>query len=247
MKLLILVLWIALLFGCASEKPKGKTEAEVLYKEAKILMDEERYLLATEKLNQIKNQFPYSYYATPAELMQADILFLQENYTDSAAAYLLFKDFHPKHARSDYVVYKIAESYFNQLPETNDRDLEAAVEAIKYYKELLRSYSNSQYTKDSQKKIDDCIGRLRAYEKYVADFYFKTEQYSAARWRYFDILSNFKSSKIRSHSMQRIVLSTYYLKEYEKCITYADKYTQELTKSDKEVVNEYTRYCKNKL
>lgn len=247
MKFLCFLLWILLLVGCASDKPTGKTEAEILYKEAKILMKEERYLLATEKLNQIKNQFPYSYYATPSELMQADILFLQENYTDSAAAYLLFKDFHPKHPQSDYVVYKIAESYYKQLPETNDRDLEAASEAIKYYKELLRSYSKSNYTKDSKEKIEDCIGRIRAYEQYVADFYFKTEQYSAARWRYFDILSNFQENKLRSHSMQRIVQSSFYLKEYEKCITYADKYTQELTKSDKDKVSEYTKYCKEKL
>jgi len=247
MKFFVFLLWILLLVSCASEKPEGKTAAEVLFKEAKALMDDERYLLATEKLNQIKNQYPYSYYATPSELLQADILFLQENFTDSAAAYLLFKDFHPKHPQSAYVVYKIAESYYKQLPDTNDRDLEAAHEAIKYYGELITKYANSEYTKDGQKKIDECKGRIKAYEQYVADFYFKTEEYSAARWRYFDILANFQSSDLRSHSMQRIVLSTYYLKEYENCITYANKYTQELTKSDKEVVNEYTRYCKNKL
>lgn len=247
MKFLVLLLWILFLGSCASEKPEGKTEAEVLFKEAKVLMDEERYLLATEKLNQIKNKFPYSYYATPAELLQADILFLQENYTDAAAAYLLFRDFHPKHERSAYVVYKIAESYFMQLPETNDRDLEAAHEAIKYFNELLVKYPKSSYAKDGQVKIEDCRKRIQAYEQYVADFYFKTEQFSAARWRYFDILANFQSSKLRSHSMQRIVQSTFYLKEYEKCITYADKYTQELTESDKEVVKEYMKYCKNKL
>ncbi len=247
MKTILITLVYILIFSCASEKPKGKTEAEVLFKEAKALMKDERYLLATEKINNLKNQYPYSYYATPAELMQADILFLQENYVDSAAAYLLFRDLHPKHERIGYVVYKIAESYYKQIPETNDRDLEPAIEAIKYYDELITKYPKSKHVKSGTKKIKECRSRLQEKERYVADFYFKTEVYSAARWRYLDMLKNFTDIKLRSHSMQRIVLSTYYLKEYEKCIKYADVYSQNLRKSDKKVVTEYTKYCKNKI
>jgi outer membrane protein assembly factor BamD len=246
MKILSL-LTILILVSCASDKPKGKTEAEILYKEAKILMDDERYILATEKLNNLKNQYPYSYYATPAELMQADILFLQENYVEAAAAYLLFRDFHPKHEKIAYVIYKIAESYYLQLPDTDDRDLEPAVEAIKYYDELLTKYASSSYTKDAKKKINECKTRLMNKEKYVADFYFKTESYEAARWRYLDSLNLFTDKKYRSHSMKRVVLSTYFLKEYEKCIAYANNYSQHLEKSDRKKVDEYLLYCKNKI
>ncbi|MBD66835.1 MAG: hypothetical protein CME62_16650 [Halobacteriovoraceae bacterium] len=247
MKLFLWPLLIALMISCASEKPKGKTEAEVLYKEAKQLMEDERYILATEKLNQLKNQYPYSYYATPAELMQADILYLQENYVEAAAAYLLFRDFHPKHERLPYVVFRIAESYFKQLPDTDDRDLAAAHEAIKYYQEIITKFDNSKYLKDAKKKINICKKRIRNYEQYVADFYFKTEQFSAARWRYLDILDNFNKSDLRSHSMQRIVLSTYHLNEYKTCIEYAEKYTHELDKEDKKVVDKYKKYCDNEL
>ena len=105
MKNFLILAIVLIISSCASDKPKGKTEAEVLFKEAKILMEEERYLLATEKLNNLKNQYPYSYYATPAELLQADILFLQESYVEAAASYLLFRDFHPKHEEIPYVVF----------------------------------------------------------------------------------------------------------------------------------------------
>jgi outer membrane protein assembly factor BamD len=235
------------MFSCATDKPTGKTEAEVLFKEAKVLVKEERYILATEKLNNLKNQYPYSYYATPAELLNADILFSQENYVESAAAFMLFRDFHPKHDQIAYVIYKIAESYYLQLPDTDDRDLDAAVEAIKYYGELLQKYSSSSYAKDGKAKIKECRERLRNKESYVADFYFKTEVYDAARWRYLDNLSNFNDKDFRSHSMKRVVLSTYFLKEYEKCISYANNYSQHLSGSDKKKVNEYLGYCKNKL
>ena len=92
------------------------------------MMEDGRYLLATEKLNQLKNQYPYSFYATPSELMLADILYKQENYVEAAASYLLFKEFHPKHEKIAYVIYKIAESYYEQIPETYDRDLQPAFE-----------------------------------------------------------------------------------------------------------------------
>ena len=167
---------VFILSSCASDKPDGKTEAEILYKEAQELIEAERYILATEKLNQIKTQHPYSFYSTPAELLQADVLFHQENYIESAAAYLLFRDFHPKHERISYVVYRIAESYFKQIPSTIDRDLEPAIEAIKYYDEVIQKYGDSSYKSDAQKSIAEARKMLRQKDLYVADFYFKTKE-----------------------------------------------------------------------
>lgn len=238
---------ILVVSSCASEKPSGKTEAEVLYKEAKILMEDERYLLATEKLQSLKNQYPYSYYATPAELMLADILFLQESYSDAAAAYVLFRDFHPKHEKIPYVIFKTAESYYKQIPDTFDRDLDSATEAIRYYSELLSKYPNSVEVKEGKRKIRKAKRMLENKEKYIADFYFKTEVYSAARWRYLDILENFKSKKLRRHSMFRVIESSYFLKEYDKCFTYAKSYKEELKNTHASSVKKYIKDCGKKI
>lgn len=236
-----------LLISCATEKPEGKTEAEILFKEAKILMDDGRYILATEKLNNLKNQYPYSFYATPAELLQADILYKQENFVDSAAAYLLFRDFHPKHKEIPYVVYRIAESYYKQKPDTSDRDLQGAVEAIKYYNELLIKYPTSEYVKDANKKISECENMIIEKEKNIADFYFRTKVFEAARWRYLDILKNFKHKKLRKLSMQRVVESSFYMKDYEKCILYADKYFDFLGKEGRKVAENTKKECKKSI
>ncbi|MFT6604810.1 MAG: outer membrane protein assembly factor BamD, partial [Bacteriovoracaceae bacterium] len=131
-KFIALFLFASLfLASCSSTRPSGKTEAEVLYKEAQMLVDDGRYLMATEKLNSLRSQFPYSYFATHAELLQADILFDQENFVEAAAAYILFKDFHPRHKKISYVVWRIAESFNNQRPASYDRDLSPLYEAIK--------------------------------------------------------------------------------------------------------------------
>lgn len=246
-KLFFTLVLLFLVASCASDKPDGKTEAEVLYKEAQELMDDGRYILATEKLNQLKNRFPYSFYATPSELLQADILYKQENYIEAAAAYMLFRDFHPRHEKLPYVIFRIAESYYKQLPETVDRDLEGAVEAIRFYSELKSKYPTSEYTKEADKKIKECEGMLKGKEQYVADFYYRTELWDAAVWRYLEILDIFPNDqKLRRHAMKRIVSASYYDKDYEKCILYADEYFQYLEEDGKKEVRELKNKCNKK-
>ena len=57
-----------------------QTEAEILYKEAKKLVEDNQYLMAIEKLNKIQSEHPYSFYATPSELLRADVYFKQKNF-----------------------------------------------------------------------------------------------------------------------------------------------------------------------
>ena len=205
-KFLLLSL-LLLSISCATKRPEGQTEAEVLFREAKDLVEKSRYIQATEKLNAIRSQYPYSFYATGAELMQADILFSQENYAESAAAYILFRDFHPKYDKLGYVVFRISESFFRQLPATFDRDLSAGVEAIKYYEELMSTYSTTEYVKDAQSRINLINDMLEKKEIYIADFYFTTKDYFAAKSRYEDILVTLKNESERPRIMSRIVES----------------------------------------
>lgn len=202
-KFLVLALSV-LVISCATKRPQGSTEAEVLYKEAQDLVKKSRYIQATEKLNLIRSQYPYSFYATHAELLQADILFSQENYAEAAAAYILFRDFHPKYNELGYVVFRISESFYRQLPETYDRDLSAGIEAIKYYNELMTTYASTDYVKDAQKRITQIEDMLEKKEIYIADFYFRTKDFFAAKNRYEDILGTLKNEQERPRIMANI-------------------------------------------
>lgn len=206
MKYLVLVL-LVVLTSCATKRPEGATEAEVLYKEAKDLFSKSRFIQTTEKLNQIRSQYPYSYYATYAELMQADVLFAQENYPEAASAYILFKDFHPKYNDIGYVLFRISESFYQQLPSTYDRDLSAGIEAIKYYNELLQNYPNTEYVKDAREKIKKIEDMLSKKEIYIADFYFRTKDYKAAKARYEEILKTIDDANEKSRIEKQIELA----------------------------------------
>ncbi|WP_052607430.1 outer membrane protein assembly factor BamD [Bacteriovorax sp. BAL6_X] len=202
---LISIIFILLMTSCAVNRPQGSTEAEVLFKEAERLVKSERYIMALEKLNKIKSQYPYSYYATSAELMQADILYKQENFEEAAAAYLLFKDFHPKHPKMDYVTFKIAEAYYKQKPSTFDRDLTPAKQAIKYFNELRSLYPQSEYLKDAREKIDECYKMIKDKELYIANFYFKTKDWQSASFRYEQLLAQFSDDSVKKLASDRLV------------------------------------------
>lgn len=242
----ILVLSLVLLAACSTPRPEGETEAEVLYKEAQALVNDGRYLIATEKLNTLRSKFPYSYFATHAELLLADVLFKQENYTEAAASYILFRDFHPKHERSDYVLWKIAESFYQQIPDTFDRDLSGAIESIRYYNELLRVYPKSEYIDNAREKIARSEQMLRDKERYIADFYFKTEVWDAARYRYEDILKNFREVALVDHASIRVLQSTEQMgDEKVACEKFYKKYLNRVSDQAKERYNNAYESCRN--
>lgn len=243
MKFLLMAV-LVLLAACSSDKPKGKSEAEILYKEAKELMDSERYILATEKLNLIKTQHPYSFYATPAELMLAEVQYKQESFVESAASFLLFRDFHPKHERIPYVVFMIGESYYRQLPETIDRDLDSGAEALKFYEELIAKYPNDPEVPNAKARINKITGMLRKKDYYIADFYFKTEVWQAARWWYQDILERYKEGDpVPHHAMVRMVAASNQMKKWDECLTLAEKFTPIVDKESKKQIKSWEKLC----
>lgn len=244
-QVIVNTLLIGCLFaGCSMQRPSGKTEAEVLYIEAQDLIKSKRYILAADRLNQIKSKYPYSYYATSAELTLADILYNQEKYVEAAASYILFRDFHPKYKNMSYVVWKTAESYFKQLPSTFDRDLSSAHEAIKYYYELKRLYPKSSYNNKLKDKVEKCKKMIIDREQYIADFYFRTEKYSAAIYHNLYILSKFKNKKIRSKAMIKIIESSLAMKKYKECVDYSNRFMSYVDKKFRLKIDKIVNKCK---
>ena len=64
------------------------------YKLAEQFEDNERYQEAIIRFTEIKNKYPYSRFATMAELKVADIQFKRESYAESKLAYQIFRDYH---------------------------------------------------------------------------------------------------------------------------------------------------------
>ncbi len=232
---------------CSSEKTNGVTEAEVLFKEAEESIGKKRYIAALEKLNAIRAQHPYSFYATPSELRIADVKFLQENFAESAADYQLFRDMHPKHERIDYVIFRLAESLYNQMPSTFDRDLSVAEDSVKHYQELLDHYPKSLFLKDAKERIENVAKQVRSREKYIADFYFKTEKYEAALWRYEYILGRFNDVELIEHAKVRFISSLNELNRIDECLAKSKEFAPQLGQPKLQELSLLVEKCGKKI
>ncbi len=183
-------LFLGLISGCASEE-KNLTTAEGAYKYAKDFDDAERYDMALMKYADVKNKFPYSNLATDAELAIAEVHYKRESFPEAQLSFQNFRDLHPKHPKIDYVVYKIAMSYYSQLPDTFDRDLSLGNDAIYHFDEIIKSYPKSEYVSEAKEKRDLTYQKLTEKELYIADFYFKQKKYTAALRRFESALQKY--------------------------------------------------------
>jgi outer membrane protein assembly factor BamD len=175
---------VTLQMACSSGPETKADDPEAQFKAAEEYDKDERYEEAIRRYQEIKNKFPYSKYAILSELAVADAYFKQESYPEAQVAYANFKDLHPKHLKIDYVVMQLGLSYYNQLPATQDRDLAVANSAITNFDDLLNRFPKSEFVKDAQEKKQKTLLILAKKEMYIADFYFKKEQWLSAMNRY---------------------------------------------------------------
>src|SRR5207253_5847071 len=152
---------------------------------------DERYEEAIRRYTEVKNKFPYSNFATKAELAIADVYYKQETYPEAQVSYQAFRELHPKHAQIDYVLFRIGMSYYNQLPSSLDRDLKVAQEVVASFDDLMKRFPNSQYVNEGAEKKLETLKMLAGKEEYIAAFYFKREMFDSALTRYELIISKY--------------------------------------------------------
>jgi outer membrane protein assembly factor BamD len=211
------------IISCSSSETKTDN-AEAAYKSAEQYDKDERYEEAIRRYQEVKNKYPYSKFALMSELAIADAYFKQESFAESQVAYQSFKDLHPKHAQSDFVTFRLALSYFNQLPSTEDRDLTLAPQAISFFDEVIRHYPNSEHIKEAQEKKQNVIKLQAEKEIYIADFYFKKQRWDSARVRYEGGLRRYPGSGLEAKALSRAAICAFKTTD----IDYARKLLTEL-------------------
>lgn len=180
------------LMACSTIDKKSDTP-EGAFSIAEEFDKDERYEEAVRRYTEVKNKFPYSNFATKAELAIADVYYKQESYPESQVSYQTFREMHPKHPQIDYVVFRIGMSYYNQLPSSLDRDLSVAQEVVTTFDELMKRFPTSQYINEAAEKKLATLKMLAGKEEYIANFYFKREMFDSALPRYESLIFKYKN------------------------------------------------------
>lgn len=229
---LSLLIIIGVFTGCSSADKLNSDTAEGAYAIAQKYEKDERFEEAIAQYNEVANKHPYSKLALEAKLKIADIHFRRENYIEAQTAYQLFKEFHPRHSRIDYVTYQLGLSYFHQLPDTIDRDLSIANKAIIYFDEVLKSYSQSEFAPKAEEYKQKSLKMLGEKELYIADFYYIRDQYDSALGRFEDFLESFSQSQLIPRALYGAAMSSHYLKDNLKTKKYYQLLVSQYPNSD---------------
>ncbi|MCC6749309.1 MAG: outer membrane protein assembly factor BamD [Deltaproteobacteria bacterium] len=220
--------WIALLcggslVGCAEagggvSVSYGET-ARANYEKGLRELKDESYPEAMKYFAFVKSKFPFSRYATLAELRVADTYLAQEKYLEAIDAYKLFVKFHPTHPQVEdgYAAYKVCEAYMKQIPSDwflvppgHEKDQTATREALREVQNFRKTYARSPYLAKVADMDRQCVRNLADHELYVARFYLENDRPYATILRLEGLLNRYPDANIDPEVM--LLLGKTYLK-----------------------------------
>ena len=190
----LLVLVPMLAVSC-SEKEFDANDPKKSFLIAKEPFDDGYYEEALRRLGEFKARFPYSQYSAEAELLIADTHFRLDHFGESAAAYDTFVKLHPKHPKTVYALYRIAESYWEDSPDEPSREQEYTEKAIDQWKEVIEKFPNTEFASKAKDMVTQGRRRLAASIQFVARFYCKQEIWHSCAYRYTELLEKYPEQK----------------------------------------------------
>ncbi len=229
------------LTGCASGDKKAPETAEAVFDRAKELEKDGRTEEAIMKYQEVKNKYPYSKLATEAELAAAEVSFKEESYPEAQVAYQIFRDLHPKHPKTPFVIYRLAMSIYYQIPEAIDRDLAIAHSAIDTFDELIKEFPDSEHVAEAKEKRLECLKKLAEKELYIANFYLKKQRWESALGRAEGLLTQHKGLGYDERALARAAFAAKQANKQELSDKYLAQLKQEFPSSNEpeEVKNAY--------
>lgn len=222
LRVIPLLILIFSLFGCSTAEKDAPT-AQALIDRAKEFEDDDRFEEAIRRYSEVRSKFPYSPQAVDAELAVADVYFKQESFPEAQASYQSFRDLHPKHPKIPYVVFRYALSLYMQVPETIDRDLAIAPDAVLAFSELIKKFPQSEYVKESQEKRTELVKKMAEKEIYIGDFYYRKKMYKSSVGRYEMAAKEYLGLGFDEKILSRLVISAAKSGDLVKARQYAKK------------------------
>ena len=216
----VLVIVLLSLTGCmwidSYFLPPPEDTAQELFEAGMDAMGEKEYNDAQDYFTKLKDRFPFSPFAMKGELALGDAYYLDEEYLLALEAYKEFEALHPTNEEIPYVLYQIAGSNINMF-KTIDRRQENINEALEYLYRLVETYPQSKYAESAKEQIVRSRRILAEHEVFMADFFWRTEQYGPAWHRYRYVVENFSDIvDLRDYAIRRAE-SSYF--EYQKSLS----------------------------
>lgn len=206
--LLVLCLTLSACGGKKDDDDKAMKDKELpveqLYNQAADQLDAGQYAEAAKGFNEVDRQYPYSEWATQAQLMTAYSYYQDLNYNEAIAALDRFIQLHPGSKDIDYAYYLRALSYYEQITDVR-RDQDMTKKAMESLDAIIERFPNSRYARDAQLKKDLTRDHLAGKEMDIGRYYQKQGIYPAAIKRYQTVIKEYQTTTHTPEALFRIV------------------------------------------
>lgn len=217
---LLVLLLASFVGGCgADQTPRALSYGENArrsYENAFEAYENHDCLTADPLLRRIRREYPYSRFAALAELRIADCEQIQDHWTEAIRAYRSFVRHRPAHAQVPYARFKIAESYYRQIPgdfflspPPQERDQGPTRSALRQLRRFLLDYPENEHADEAREMVRGALDLLARHELYVAQFYLGRDHPQAAIGRLRRLLDVYAGSNVEPQAL--LVLGEVYL------------------------------------
>lgn len=188
--------------GDEEKRAVDRADAKTLYNTARGFLESGDPQRALELYDKLQARFPFSEYATQAELESIYANYGAYQYEAALAAADRFIKQHPRHSDIDYVYYIRGLANYDRTGGDDNlfsagrdkRDPTHLRQAFTDFNLLIRNYPNSAYNKDAQLRMIEIKHRLARYELQVAEYYLRRRAWVAASRRAEYIVDHFQGA-----------------------------------------------------
>ncbi|MCA9530663.1 MAG: outer membrane protein assembly factor BamD [Myxococcales bacterium] len=211
-----LVTALCLASGCAGSKLESAKVAKLSYGES-AQAAYERALYEFRKdhcpkaepgFRAVRREFPYSRFAALAELRLADCKFKAKSYAEAIQAYREFVRFRPSHSQVPYARFRIAESYYQQIPSdfflappAYERDQQPTRDALQHLQRFIADYPDDPRVPEANEMVMKAMRMLARHELYVAHFYARRDDHEAVIRRAKTVINAYAGTGLEPEAM----------------------------------------------
>ena len=186
-----------------AKKDPANIPVEQLYNTGVDALNAHRYKNATTSFDNVEQYYPYSSWATNAQLMHGYSEYLQNHYSEAIPVLDRFIQLHPTNRDIAYAYYLRALSYYEQIADIQ-RDQKGTQEAMVALQEVVNRFPGSAYAQDSRLKIDLCRDHLAGKEMEIGRWYEQQHLYTAAINRFQRVVDDYQTTNHVPEALHRL-------------------------------------------
>ena len=178
-------------------------DARIAYDDAMEDFEDGDCLSAEPSFRQVRRDYPYSRYASLAQLRVGDCQMQQSEYAEAVQTFSSFVRYNASHPQVPYARFRIAEAHFEQIPSdwllvppSYERDLGSAQDALRYLRRFILDYPNDDHVTRALEMARRSLYVLAGHELYAAKYYLRRGSPEAAVLRLESLIERYEGSEL---------------------------------------------------